>query len=206
MPWLASFVVRLPASVRSAITHTLPGFIIGNELRVSLWRSLGAHIDEGVLIEAGCHPLRDIHLISIGTGTLLNGATLYAWAPIRIGKHVLLSPESVLQTGSHELDSRDFRSRWKPIIIEDHVWIAQGAMILQGVTIGTGGGRGAGGGQSRRAILRNHRGRQPGTRRRERRQRDFAYRPPPGSSPRREWLAPRPTAGVGTKHTAIDPR
>jgi acetyltransferase-like isoleucine patch superfamily enzyme len=43
-----------------------------------------------------------------------------------------------LITGSHEISSGHFDLITRPITVEDNVWIATGAMILPGVTIGEG--------------------------------------------------------------------
>ena len=39
-------------------------------------------------------------------------------------------------TGSHDIESPDYDHVFKPIVIEDYAWIASGAILLQGVTIG----------------------------------------------------------------------
>lgn len=57
---------------------------------------------------------------------------------IVIGSSVSISHRVNLMTGSHDVQSKEFRGVFKPINIEDNVWIGIGATILQGVTIGKG--------------------------------------------------------------------
>ncbi|ENX3946205.1 acetyltransferase [Photobacterium damselae subsp. damselae] len=78
--------------------------------------------------------------IFIGDQTFVNaGAVWLDNAPITIGSHVLIGPNSQLFTPTHSLDYRS-RRNWEtwclPITIEDDVWIGGNVCICQGVTIG----------------------------------------------------------------------
>ena len=76
--------------------------------------------------------------------------------PITIGDHVMIGPNVSLMSSSHPLiwkereemtypDGHTGMSEYAPpIVIEDHVWIACGAIICGGVTIGEGSVIGAG--------------------------------------------------------------
>ena len=57
---------------------------------------------------------------------------------ITIGRNVNISSHARLQTAKHLLDDPDFAHRLSPIVIGDRVWIAEGAFVLGGVTIGEG--------------------------------------------------------------------
>lgn len=62
---------------------------------------------------------------------------------IRIGNNVMLGPAVRLFSENHEMEDssvpiKDKGVDWKPIIIEDDCWIASGAVITAGVTIGKG--------------------------------------------------------------------
>ncbi len=120
------------------VTYSWLSILLGNTLRIALWRSLGAKINDGVYITPFSLPLRRLDYIAIGRGTLVDGTQFHAWAPITIGDNVVLSPETLLMAGSHDIHSPDFRSTWAPITIGNYAWIAQGAMILPGVTVGEG--------------------------------------------------------------------
>jgi len=78
----------------------------------------------------------DIH---IGENSVINrDCMLDGRSGIRIGKNVSISPDVHLITGSHNINTQNFKYIGKAIIIEDYVWIGSRATILQGVTIGKG--------------------------------------------------------------------
>lgn len=77
--------------------------------------------------------------LSIGNYTHINrGCTIDARGGITIGNSVSISHNVCLMTGGHDYKSSNFQGVYKRIVIEDHVWIGVGAIILQGVTIGRG--------------------------------------------------------------------
>ncbi len=52
-----------------------------------------------------------------------------------------IAPGVAFETSSHELTFENGRSRatvTAPVVLQDHVWIGAGAIILPGVTIGRG--------------------------------------------------------------------
>lgn len=73
---------------------------------------------------------------------IMNGVT--------IGSEVLLGPDVYICTEKHNFENPDIAIRLqgmcdrKAVIIEDNVWIGARAIILPGVTIGTGSVIGAG--------------------------------------------------------------
>ena len=76
--------------------------------------------------------------IAIGRSNVDNGVWVYALDKITIGDNVCIGEDVRLLTGSHALESPHFDLVTKPIRIEDNAWIATGAIILPGVTIGEG--------------------------------------------------------------------
>lgn len=70
---------------------------------------------------------------SIGRNSFLDGR-----GGIVIGNNVSISPDVQLITGSHDVNSDDFKYITKSIIIEDFVWIGTRAIILPGVTVKKG--------------------------------------------------------------------
>ncbi len=86
--------------------------------------------------------------ISIGKRTLINmNCTILDGTPVTIGNNVLIGPGTGLFGATHPLDylkRREFMVEWKPIVIEDDVWIGGNVTINPGVTIGKGAVVGSG--------------------------------------------------------------
>ena len=70
--------------------------------------------------------------------SLGDGVWEYCLDNITIGKNCCIGEDVRLLTGSHDITSPHFDLVTKPIMIHDNVWIATGAIILPGVTIGEG--------------------------------------------------------------------
>jgi maltose O-acetyltransferase len=82
---------------------------------------------------------------SLGTGSFIGKRTfIQLHAPVRVGAHVAINDGVRILTGSHGLDDPAWRLKVAPVVIGDYAWIATGAMILPGVTIGEGAVVGAG--------------------------------------------------------------
>lgn len=78
------------------------------------------------------------------------GVNCQLYAPIVIGKDVMMGPEVIILTANHEFADTG-RPMWKqgwrarePVVIGDDVWIGTRVIILPGVTIGRGAIIGAG--------------------------------------------------------------
>lgn len=68
-------------------------------------------------------------------------------APVTVGNHVMLGPGVQIFTACHPLDAKSRNAGVefaKPIVIGDDVWIGGGAILLPGVTVGSGTVVGAG--------------------------------------------------------------
>ena len=77
--------------------------------------------------------------VSIGAmSSISNGAWVYALDKIVIGRNVCIGEDVRLITGSHDISSPHFNLVTKQITICDNVWVATGAIVLPGVTIGEG--------------------------------------------------------------------
>ena len=89
--------------------------------------------------------------ISIGKKTYIGeNNVIYAGnAELTIGKYVMTGPNVTIITGDHRIGlvgeyMRNVTNEMKlpendrPVVIEDDAWIGAGAIILKGVTIGTG--------------------------------------------------------------------
>jgi acetyltransferase-like isoleucine patch superfamily enzyme len=77
--------------------------------------------------------------IRLGHNVFINqNCTLYDLAEISIGDDVMIGPNVSLITSGHPLTPSERRAAIiaKPIVIERNVWIAAGATIIGGVTVG----------------------------------------------------------------------
>jgi len=69
--------------------------------------------------------------------------TIYGYGPVAIGSCVAMAASSTVIAGNHNFSDRDrpiiFQgSTGEGILIEDDVWIGAHAVVLDGVTVGTG--------------------------------------------------------------------
>lgn len=77
--------------------------------------------------------------VSIGLGTVIKrGCLLYTTGGLVIGENVSISAGVWLITGTHDMDDPHFAADYRPIVIDDYVWIGSRAMIMPGVTVGRG--------------------------------------------------------------------
>ncbi len=77
--------------------------------------------------------------LKIGRGCAIgNRCVLDARGGITIGRDVNISSHARLQTAKHLIDDPDFMHDFSPIAIGDRAWIAEGAVVLGGVTLGEG--------------------------------------------------------------------
>ena len=78
--------------------------------------------------------------ISIGRGSIVNSGTILdgRGAELRIGEYVDIAPNVRIWTLDHDPNSPRHAERPRPVTIENYVWIASGATILPGVTLGQG--------------------------------------------------------------------
>lgn len=87
----------------------------------------GFHCDNG----------KNIH---VGEDFLANyNVTILDIAPVNIGEHCMIGPNTLITTVGHPLSPQGRRKKLaygKPINIGDNVWIGGGCVILPGVTIG----------------------------------------------------------------------
>jgi maltose O-acetyltransferase len=110
--------------------------LLGNRARIHAWRLLGSTIDDDVVIGPGVR-IRIPSNVTIGAGTLIAGrAWIDSWAPVRIGRNVLVDDDLMLLTASHLVDSLDFEADVRPISIGDYAWLPVRIIVLPGVTVG----------------------------------------------------------------------
>jgi maltose O-acetyltransferase len=116
-----------------------------SRVRTALLRALGVRIGAGSLFAGavritGSGPVHD--LLSVGPGCYITGPLrIDLSAPVHIGARVYMGYDVVLMTVDHELgeDAQRCGSRvYRPISIDDGVWIASRVVILPGVRLGSG--------------------------------------------------------------------
>lgn len=77
--------------------------------------------------------------LHIGSGSAIGRRCIIdARGEITIGRNVNISSLARLQTAKHLVDDPDFDFDYSPIVVGDRAWIAEGAVVLGGVTIGEG--------------------------------------------------------------------
>lgn len=112
--------------------HNMYGF------RNFLLKLFGAKLGKDVRIRSSAkfyYPWK----IEIGDNSWIGDEVmLYSLDYITIGKNCIVSQQSYLCTGSHNISSSSFKLITKPITIEDYCWIAVDVFIGQGVTIKEG--------------------------------------------------------------------
>ena len=82
---------------------------------------------------------RIIHpwLLQLDDWTVLaDGVTVYNLGPVRIGRHSVVSQDAYLCAGTHDYKRPDLPLLRLPITIGNGVWVAAGAFIGPGVTVG----------------------------------------------------------------------
>ena len=93
-------------------------------------RRLGAHIGPRTRIKRGTRVL-SIEFLTIGADTAVGtGCLLDARGGLWIGDHVTISDDVHLLGGGHDINHPDFLPVPIPTVVEDHVWLANRAMIL----------------------------------------------------------------------------
>lgn len=108
-----------------------------NRARIAVLRAFGAVIGDGCIVR---HRVR-IELpwfLELGDHTWVGeGVWIIDKAPVRIGSHVCISQGAVLCAASHDPRRPDFPEVDRPVTIADGAWVALGATVLSGVTVGT---------------------------------------------------------------------
>jgi putative colanic acid biosynthesis acetyltransferase WcaF len=102
------------------------------------YRVFGATIGENVLLRKSVrcnYPWK----LSIGHNSWIGDeATLYCLQHIHIGENVVISQQSYLCSGTHDHRDPHFGLIVRPIVIEDGAWVALGALVMPGITVGAG--------------------------------------------------------------------
>ncbi|WP_195695124.1 putative colanic acid biosynthesis acetyltransferase [Priestia megaterium] len=142
---LSNYNQSLYSRGRNGFIVVLWWFIQGTIFRYSLhnmyqWRNnllrlFGANIGQGVKVRASAnftYPWK----VSIGDYSWIgDNVQFYSLDEIHIGSNCVVSQESYLCTGSHNIKDPHFGLMTKPIVIKDGAWVASDVFIYPGITI-----------------------------------------------------------------------
>ena len=124
--------------------------------RARMWQSLVSHEMRSRRFARECAAFGDrtvlsplkisgpLGRMSIGSDCAIGRTDIQLHASITIGNCVVINDGCQLLTGTHDVHSPSWDLIARPIVIEDYAWIATGAIILPGVTIGRAAVVGAG--------------------------------------------------------------
>lgn len=128
------------ARLRDYLLNELVGLIPFVGLRLLVYSWVGVDFEDRRRTTIMMHAeLIQPSGISVGRGSIIGRrCILDGRAGLTIGQHVNIGGRSQFFTGTHDVHSPDFAANFEPIVIEDHAWIAPGAIVLSGVTIGRG--------------------------------------------------------------------
>lgn len=137
-----TFIRRFRKFVASIFSYYLLNSFINvvpsRRFRKFYYRCCGMKIGVNTIIGKN-FTITDPNLVEIGNNSKIGWYCHFqGHGGITIGKNVNFSSYSRIWTGSHDVNSSDFKAIYKPVIIEDYVWVSTGVNILQGVKIGEG--------------------------------------------------------------------
>lgn len=108
-----------------------------NGLKSGLLKLFGAQLGKGVVVKPAVN-IKSPWFLTIGNHTWLGeNVWIDNLVMVNIGSNVCLSQGAILQTGSHNYKKSTFDLITGSIVLEDGVWIGCGAIINQGVTVGS---------------------------------------------------------------------
>lgn len=107
-------------------------------LRRAMLRCFGASVARSAILYSGFE-VRSPRNLKIGELSVIgHKAVLDARGGLEIGCRVNFSSEVMIWTAQHDYRDARFRTMFKPVCIEDYVWLGPRCTILPGVTVGKG--------------------------------------------------------------------
>ncbi len=119
------------------------GTLSGLLLRSSIASFRGARL-EPLVILGKSRIEGDWSRLAIGTETALGRCQIVLHDRVTIGRRTVINDGAILLTATHSTRDPTWRTKTGPIVIGEYVWIATNAIVLPGVTIGSGAVIGAG--------------------------------------------------------------
>lgn len=109
-----------------------------DEVRALFSELIGKKVDDSVVLIPPFYTTGGLE-ISVGRNVFVNqNCTFYDLGGLAIADDVMIGPNVSIITSSHPIDPSRRRDSViaKPVVIERNVWIAAGATIIGGVTVG----------------------------------------------------------------------
>jgi acetyltransferase-like isoleucine patch superfamily enzyme len=128
--------VKRAVSITAALNRLT--FNDTDEIRALFSELIGRKVDEGFLLIPPFFTVGG-NEIRVGRNVFVNqNCTFYDLGGLDIGDDVMIGPNVSIITAGHPLDPSQRRACTigNPIVIERNVWIAAGATIIGGVTVG----------------------------------------------------------------------
>lgn len=109
-----------------------------HSIRNFVWRLFGLTLGPHSTLHTGVR-VYDPRNITVGEGTIIGYRTFIDGRDkVVIGNHTDIASEVMIYSSEHDINSADFHATLAPVKIGDYVFIGPRAIILAGVTIGTG--------------------------------------------------------------------
>ena len=119
------------------------GFLIRALKYLSFLRRNGAKLGEMTIISPSVFQ-GSLHRLKIGSHCAIGRVHIALHAEVSIGNNVVINDSVTMLTGTHDIQDASWGLLRKPILIGEYAWVAQGAIIMPGVSIGEGAVVGAG--------------------------------------------------------------
>lgn len=122
-----------------ALNHVV-NCIPATAIRMRAYRAFGVWFEDvrSTTIMLGAK-VEKPRLLRIGARTIVGpSALLDARGGITLGRDVNITGDVRFMTAKHDINDPDFTASFEPITVGDRVWIALGATVLGGVSIGDG--------------------------------------------------------------------
>jgi len=111
-------------------------FLVKQNLRTIWVRSILGEVGENLRVLGAVTLFYPANILIGDNCTINQGVLIDAREKVRIGNNVRISSYCLIETAYLKKTKNRRGHSAKPIIIQDNVWIASGAKILAGVTIG----------------------------------------------------------------------
>ena len=137
-PESAAMTANLKRAMAITATMNRLTFNDADEVRALFSELIGKKVDDSFLLIPPFYATGGVE-IRVGRNVFVNqNCTFYDLGGLDIADDVMIGPNVSLITSGHPIEPSRRRDRVvaKPIVIERNVWIAAGATIIGGVTVG----------------------------------------------------------------------